>query len=41
MERQLSKSAQRVQAALADLGLACQVLELTESTRIAPLKETP
>jgi len=35
MERPLSKSAQRVQDALAALGLACRVIELTESTRSA------
>jgi prolyl-tRNA editing enzyme YbaK/EbsC (Cys-tRNA(Pro) deacylase) len=35
MERQLSRSAQRVQDALSALGLACRVTELTESTRSA------
>ncbi|WP_246525122.1 YbaK/EbsC family protein [Geomobilimonas luticola] len=35
MDKPLSKSAQRVQDALAALGLACRVIELTESTRSA------
>lgn len=35
MDKPLSKSARKVQDALAALGLACRVIELTESTRSA------
>jgi len=35
MDHQLSPSAQKVQAALAEMGVSCQVVELPDSTRTA------